>query len=222
MFMARKVVFAFLLMWIGTVFSGALAAETACIVPGRGFFRVHAGAGGLFGAFAHDHLIEAGKIEGCAAVDLQNLAQSSVKLSFSAAELRVVDPKESAEDRAKVQKTMEAEVLRLPEYPKITFESTGVTTDSGSQVSSEWQFDDSRESFAGHSSRDCGPARDGTYKVTGTFKFKQTTFGIQPVSLVGGTIRVKDELETEWELFLSEAGNPLSSSGCQDSPPRHV
>ena len=202
MFMARKVVTAFFLMGIGTVFSGALVAETACIVPGRGFFRVHTGSGGLFGAFAHDHLIEAGKIEGCAAVDLQNLAQSSVKLSFSAAELRVVDPKESAEDRAKVQKTMETEVLRVPEYPKITFESTGVTTDSGSRYRVSGNL-----TIRGKASPVTVPVtvarlEDGTYKVTGTFKFKQTTFGIQPVSLMGGTIRVKDELETEWELFL--------------------
>ena len=202
MFMARKIVFTFLLISLGTVFSGALAAETACIVPGRGFFRVHAGAGGLFGAFAHDHLIEAGKIEGCADVDLQNLAQSSVKLSFSAAELRVVDPKESAEDRAKVQKTMEAEVLRVSEYPKITFESTGITTDSGSRYRVSGNL-----TIRGKASPVTVPVTvarlvDGTYKVTGTFKFKQTTFGIQPVSLVGGTIRVKDELETEWELFL--------------------
>jgi hypothetical protein len=167
MFMGRKVVFAFSLMWSGTVFSGALAAETACIVPGRGFFRVHAGAGGLFGAFAHDHLIEAGKIEGCAAVDLQNLAQSSVKLSFSAAELRVVDPKESVEDRAKVQKTMEAEVLRVPEYPKITFESTGVTTDSGSRYRVSGNL-----TIRGKASPVTVPVtvarlEDGTYKLPG-------------------------------------------------------
>jgi hypothetical protein len=35
--------------------------------------------------------------------------------------------KESAKDRAKVQTTMEAEVLRVSEYPQVTFESTDLT-----------------------------------------------------------------------------------------------
>jgi polyisoprenoid-binding protein YceI len=43
---------------------------------------------------------------------------------------------------------------------------------------------------------------DGTYKVTGTYKLKQTTFGIEPIRLMGGTVRVKDEIRTEWELYL--------------------
>src|SRR6187401_3022310 len=98
-----------------------LAAQNACVIPGRGFFRVYAEAGGLFAVFAHDHLIEAQKIEGCAQVDLRNLPQSSVKLTFSAADLKVLDPKESPDDRAKVQKTMETDVLRIAEFPKITF-----------------------------------------------------------------------------------------------------
>ena len=43
---------------------------------------------------------------------------------------------------------------------------------------------------------------DGTTRVAGAYKFKQTTFGIQPIRLIGGTVRVKDEIRTEFELFL--------------------
>jgi len=28
------------------------------VIPGRVYFRIHVGAGGLFGAFAHDHHIK--------------------------------------------------------------------------------------------------------------------------------------------------------------------
>jgi hypothetical protein len=31
---------------------------------------------------------------------------------------------------------------------------------------------------------------------------KQTAFGIQPIRLMGGTVRVKDEVRTEFEVFL--------------------
>lgn len=184
------------------ILANIAAAQNVCLIPGRGFFHIEVEAGGLFSVFAHDHLIEAGKIEGCAVVDPQNVGKSSVKLSFSAADVRVLDPKDSAEDRAKVQKTMETEVLRIAEYPKITFESTGVVADSGGKYRVNGNL-----TIRGKSSPVAIPVTmthldDGTYKVTGTFKFKQTTFGIEPIKLIGGTVRVKDEVKTDWELYL--------------------
>ena len=43
---------------------------------------------------------------------------------------------------------------------------------------------------------------DGTYQATGKFRFKQSDFGIKPVRVAGGTVKVKDELETEFDIFL--------------------
>jgi polyisoprenoid-binding protein YceI len=43
---------------------------------------------------------------------------------------------------------------------------------------------------------------DGTYQADGKYTFKQSSFGIKPIQLAGGTIKVKDDLETEFELFL--------------------
>src|SRR5215510_1033010 len=82
----------------------AFAAEGPCVIAGRGHFQIHTGTSGLFGAFAHDHLIEAQKIEGCAAINSSNLTVSSVKLIFTTADIPVIDPKESASNRAKILK----------------------------------------------------------------------------------------------------------------------
>src|SRR5215831_15983686 len=82
------------------------AVAGPCVVDGRGHFQIHVGTGGLFGTFAHNHLIQAEKITGCANIDAQNLTRSSIQLEFPAAAIRVLDPKESAKDRAEVQKTM--------------------------------------------------------------------------------------------------------------------
>jgi hypothetical protein len=38
----------------------------------------------------------------------------------------------------------------------------------------------------------------------GTTKLKQSDFGIKPISLGGGSIKVKDELELEFDVY---AGN---------------
>jgi len=178
------------------------SAETPCLVPGRGHFRVNVDAGGLFGAFAHDHLIEAQKIEGCATVDPQNLSRSSVKVTFRTPDLRVLDPKETADDRAKVQKTMETDVLRIAEYPQITFESTGVEAAGSDKFRLRGNL-----TIRGKSQPVMIPVAlkhlsDGTWEVTGEYRLKQSTFGIKPISLAGGTIKVKDEVRTEFDLFL--------------------
>src|SRR5262245_15092473 len=103
----------------------AIAADGPCIVPGRGHFQIETGTSGLFGAFAHEHLIEAQSIAGCAEMDLQDLSRSSIKLTFATASIKVLDPKE-AKDRPKVQMTMETEVLKVSQFPEVIFQSTGI------------------------------------------------------------------------------------------------
>ena len=179
------------------------AAQGPCIVEGRGRFQIRTGTAGLFGAFAHDHLIEAQKISGCATIDASDLTRSSIKLVFTAAGLRVMDPKESDSNRAKIQANMEMDVLRVAQYPQITFESTGI--EKGASA------DNFRVrgnlTIRGNTQPVTLPvtinrAEDGTYRATGEYKFKQTVFGIQPIQLAAGTIKVKDEVRTEFELFL--------------------
>src|SRR5881392_520367 len=99
----------------------ARAADRACVVPGRGYFRIHVGSAGLFSAFGHDHLIEATKIEGCADIDPKDLMHSSIRLTFPTSEIRVIDPKENAKDRVEVQKTMASQVLEVSQYPQVKF-----------------------------------------------------------------------------------------------------
>src|SRR5690349_10397713 len=73
---SRLWIFLFLIFVLAA--SSAAAADRACVVPGRSHFRIHVGSSGLFGAFGHDHLIDATKIEGCATIDQKDLAHSSI------------------------------------------------------------------------------------------------------------------------------------------------
>jgi len=148
-------------------------------------------------------LIDAQKIEGCAAINSSNLTESSIKLIFTTADIRVIDPKESASNRAKIQKTMESDVLRIGEYPQITFESTGIekgNTPEAFRVRGNL-------TIRGKTQPVTIPVtltriEAGVYRATGEYKFKQTMFGIQPIQLAAGTVKVKDEVRTEFELFL--------------------
>jgi polyisoprenoid-binding protein YceI len=187
---------------LASVSISARAADGPCVIPGRGHFQIQTGTSGLFGMFAHDHVIEAQRIEGCAQLDEKEISRSSIKLTFATSGIRVLDPKESANDRAKVQETMETEVLRISEYPTVVFESTSVDRDSAGAIRVHGNL-----TIRGKTQPVIIPVAftrlaDGTYRAAGSYKFKQTTFGIRPIQLAGGTVKVKDELRTEFELFL--------------------
>ena len=196
----KRISFVLACIFISAAVSGA---EGPCVVPGRGYFRIHLGTGGIFGAFAHEHFIEAQKIAGCATIDSKDALHSSVKLNFATASIRVIDPKESAKDRAEVQKTMENEVLRISEYPQITFESTSIERGN---VADQYRVRGNL-TIRGKSQPVVIPltftrSADGTYRVVGRYSFKQTSFGINPIKVAGGAAKVKDELQTEFDLFL--------------------
>jgi polyisoprenoid-binding protein YceI len=194
-----------LLLALLALFTGQVlqSQNGPCVVPGRGYFRIHVGTGGLFGAFAHDHLIEAQKVEGCATVDAKDLTHSSIKLTFPASGIRVLDPNESAKDRAAVQESMERDVLRSSEFPRITFESTSLELGGGAnQLKVHGKLTIRDKTVAVVIPLAFKRLADGTYQADGKYNFKQTSFGIKPIQLAGGTIKVKDELESEFELFL--------------------
>jgi polyisoprenoid-binding protein YceI len=182
--------------------TAAFGADGPCVVSGQSHFRIHVGTAGLFGAFAHNHLIEAEEIMGCATIDSKEITRSSIKLDFPADRIRVIDSNESAKDRADVQKTMESEVLRVTEFPRVTFESTSVERQATDRLLIHGNL-----TIRGRTQRVMIPVivvalKDGTYRATGEYKFNQTTFGIKPIKLAGGTVKVKDEVTIEFELFL--------------------
>ncbi len=184
--------------------AGPTFAQTGpCVVPGRGFFRIHAGTGGLFGAFAHNHIIEAQKIEGCATVDSKDLTHSSIKLIFQSANIRVMDPDVSAKDRAEVQQTMETEVLAVSKFSQIAFQSTAIERgSSANELKVHGNLTIRDKTLPVIIPIMFRTLADGSYQATGKYNLKQTSFGIKPIQLGGGTIKVKDEVETEFELYL--------------------
>jgi polyisoprenoid-binding protein YceI len=183
--------------------SNTLFAEQHCVLPGRGYFRIQVGTGGLFGGLGHGHSIEAQKITGCAMIDSNDVAHSSVKLEFSTTDIRVMDSNESEKDRAEVQKTMETQVLRVSEYPRVTFESTGVEQDGAlNKLRLRGNLTIRGKTIPVIIPVMVTRMTDGTYRAAGEYKFKQSSFLIKPIQLAGGTVKVKDELQTEFELFL--------------------
>jgi polyisoprenoid-binding protein YceI len=154
--------------------------------------RIHVGKAGLFSAAGHEHWVTAPLASG----GLNDSDSPRVVFTVDARKLTLVqDNKLSAEQQAEVQRTMQAKVLQSDVYPLITFHSTkiekagahnwivsGELTLHGQSRPIQAEVQDSAEGYKGHS------------------KLKQTDFGIDPVSVAGGVVKVKNELEIQFMI----------------------
>jgi polyisoprenoid-binding protein YceI len=186
----------FLLIPIILFWCAALSAQNAQ----HSSITIHVGKTGLFSGLGHEHTVVApiasGKIDAKA---------PSVQITVLAKQLKVTDTDVSAKDLAEVQETMLGpKVLDSDKYPEIRFQSSKV------EPAGDGYFVIGTLSLHGTS-------RDLTFHVTGTpghyhgkTKFKQTDFGIHPVSGGGGTVKVKDELEIDFDVFPADLAAPAS------------
>jgi len=147
---------------------------------------------GLFSAFAHDHEIRAPIQKG-----FIDETKSSVEFAVDARTLRVLDPKVSDSDRAEIQGTMLGpSVLDSEKFTEIRFRSISVER----RGEGKWMVSgDLTLHGQTHPVKAEVEGRDGHY--TGTAQLRQTDFAIKPVSIAGGSVKVKDEVRVEFELF---------------------
>jgi polyisoprenoid-binding protein YceI len=176
------------------VIASAATGQKREIDVGRSTMTVHVSKAGVFSAFGHDHEIGAPITQG--AVDA---AAKSVDLRVKTAGMRVLDPKVSEADRAEIQSTMLGpKVLDAGRYPEIIFRSTKAEA-SGSGA---WRVIGDL-TLHGRTKPVSVEVHQNGERYVGTARFKQTEFGIQPVAAAGGSIRVKDEVQIEFDIQLS-------------------
>jgi polyisoprenoid-binding protein YceI len=153
---------------------------------------IHVGKTGLFSGLGHNHTISAPISRA-----IINPQSKSVSITVLTKEMKVLDPEASEKDRQEIQATMMGpKVLDAQKYPEIHFTSTHVEQTSAG----EFKVTGNLELH--------GVTKQLEFPVTGTpehysgkTKLKQTDFGIQPVSAGGGTVKVKDEIELEFNVY---------------------
>ena len=160
--------------------------------PQESAVTIHVFKAGLFSGLAHNHVVLAPI--GGASIDPDG---KKVEVSFSTKDMKVIDPEVSEKDRAEIQSTMLGpKVLDAAKYAEIRFKSLRIEQTSPEHYRVTGTLDLH------------GKQKELSFEVAGTpehyhgaTKLKQTDFGIQPISLFGGTVKVKDELELEFELY---------------------
>lgn len=172
------------------------------IDAGESRFIVRAFAGGFLSAFAHDHTIAIRDVTGETDFTYGTVEPASLRITIKADSLAVTD-KVSESDRKKIEGTMRDEVLEVSSYPTITFKSTSVNAskNGGAQfqarIAGELTLHGVTKPLTITAQLDFG---DKVLRAKGAFSLKQSAFGIKPVSVAGGTIKVKDELKFTFEI----------------------
>jgi len=172
--------------------SGSDPDPASAIDAARSVLTVRVYKTGLFSAFAHDHDIRAPIQNGVIDED-----KNTVEFTVDARTLRVLDPEASEKDRAEIQSTMLGpKVLDSEKFPEIHFRSTSV----GEGGDDKWIVrGDLTLHGQTHPVKVNVAGRDGHY--LGSARLSQKDFGISPVSIAGGSIKVKDEVLVEFEIF---------------------
>ena len=184
-----------LLLWLVAA-TAVLGAERRPIDVEHSTLTVFVYKSGLFSAFADDHVIRAPVASGSISAD----APLAVDLSVRSANLKVLDPKLTADKRAEVQARMLGrEVLDSGKFPDITFRSTAIEPAGADR----WMV---TGRLTIH-----GETRPATFSVVrqggryrGTAALKQRDFGIDPITIAGGTVKVKDEVKVEFDIVAQQ------------------
>ncbi len=182
---------------LAILFLGGLraTAQSLRIDPERSTMTVKVSKAGLFSAFGHNHEIRAPIISGI----IVPSGAPSVELAVDARRMQVLDPDLAAKDRAEVQKTMLSDaVLDTERFPEIRFASKTVEAGGAGhlRVSGELTLHGVTRPITITVEQ-----REGHY--IGSAKLKQTQFGMKPITVGGGTVKVKDEVEVVFEIVTS-------------------
>ena len=147
---------------------------------------------GLFSALADDHVISAPIAGGTISED----TPPGIELVVRSADLRVLDPNLASEKRAEVQRRMlGSEVLDVAKFSEITFASTAIEPASADR----WNVA-GRLTIHGQTRVINLSVALVNGKYRGQVLIKQREFGIEPIKVAGGTVKVKDELKIQFEI----------------------
>ena len=171
------------------------SAESGVIDTQRSTVTVRVFKAGLFRAFADDHLIQAPLTEG----SLDDSATPHVQLVIDARRLRVVDPGLSAKDRQAVQARMLGpEVLDVNRFQWISFHSVAIQRLDGGG----WLVRGELELHGRIHPVLVNVIPEKTH-YKGSVTLRQSDFGIVPISIAGGTVKVKDEVKVDFDIVLT-------------------
>jgi hypothetical protein len=188
-------------MWLSTtalsaaiLATGPLMAQEKAIDTQRSTITIHVGKSGLFSAAAHDHIVDAPISNGTISESLN----PHIEFRVETAKMSVKpDARIDAKDQATIQTHMQEMTLETKKFPEITFRSFRIDK----LAEGEWRVDGDL-SLHGVTKRISLTVKHAVESYTTHAVLKQTDFGIKPISIAGGAIKVKNEVEIDFHFFV--------------------
>ncbi len=159
-------------------------------------FEVKTAKAGVLGGFAHNHVIRAQTFVGVMNYDAQHPGDSKFEITVAGEGLEVLTAAKES-DKAKIRQTMFTKVLKVKQFPNITFASRRVAgTATGVRIEGDLTLLDQTRPV----SVDVVLKEQGDkLSAQGTFAILQSDFGIKPYSAALGSIKVADKLTFDFE-----------------------
>lgn len=165
-------------------------------------FTVQAFATGILSAMGHNPRIGIRSFSGEVDFSAEAAKAGAFRLTMKSNSLGVLDDI-SDKDRREIEKMMNEQVLESSKYPDILYEAPTVTIAriDGSLYSATLA---GALSFHGVTRNQPITARiavfDEMIRASGEFSLNQSDYGIKPISVAGGALKVKDELKFSFEM----------------------
>ena len=186
----------------GAKMSPEVVTSRYTIDPTKSRFTVRAFATGLLSGLGHNPVIAARDFSGRIDFAPDALVESSLTLVVRADSLAVQNDV-SDKDRREIERTMKDVVLQVEQFPEIIFESRQV---SGMRMGENLYVAKIEGDLTLHGvtrrltiTAQVVPGEDAV-RAYGEFLLKQTDFAIKLVSVVGGALKVKDELKFAFDI----------------------
>jgi polyisoprenoid-binding protein YceI len=173
------------------------------LVAEESTFTVQAFAEGLFSAFGHDPVISVRSFNGTARFTPDTFEKAELHLSIDASSL-VVANQVKEKDRLEIENTMRRDVLDVQTYPEIKFDSSNVALSRlGAGRYRARLIGDLI--LHGVTQRNVWITAEVTIspemlRAKGEYQLRQTDFKIKPVSVAGGTLKIKNELKCSFDV----------------------
>jgi len=179
------------------------------VIDGRSSrFTVRAVAAGMLSAMGHNPTIGIRDFSGELKFSPEQLNAGAFRLAIRSSSLAVQDDI-SDRDRREMERLMNEEVLESAKFPEILYESAQISVSTmgdalySAQMNGELTLHGIKRSVP----ITARVAMMGSMlRASGNFALRQSDYGIKPVTVAGGALKLKDELSFSFEIVARKQG----------------
>jgi polyisoprenoid-binding protein YceI len=184
-----------------------IAATTVYVLdPGVSRFIARAFATGLFASMGHNPSFAIRQFAGEAKFAADAPEQASVRIVVQSGSLELTD-QVSDKDRREIERTTRSEVFDTTRFPEIVFEASSPSLSKGGE-GHYWANITGKLTIRGITQAQQITAQvsvtENQLRANGEFTVRQSSFGIKPVSVAGGTLKIKDDVKVTFDFVANK------------------